>query len=86
MLHQCPAATSGNIPKCVQVLKPTGHLSHIMNHGTDREAIEDMKKAHAEGQGPGVSFTLVQPNGHQLSEVLELIAAGQVKLEVAKVG
>ena len=85
----CSAATSiatspaGCIPKCVQVLKPGGHLSHIMNKGTDQEALTQLQEA---GGGPTASLTLVTPNGAQLEEVFELIAAGKVKLEVAKVG
>jgi hypothetical protein len=31
-------------------------------------------------------MTLVKPNGAQLAEIFELIAADKVKLEVAKVG
>lgn len=79
------AATSaaGCIPKCVQVLKPGGHLSHIMNQGTDQEALGKLQEG---GGGPTASLTLVAPNGAQLQEVFELIAAGKVKLEVAQVG
>eukprot|EP00878_Enallax_costatus_P005695 GHUV01005972.1.p1 GENE.GHUV01005972.1~~GHUV01005972.1.p1 ORF type:complete len:104 (+),score=21.94 GHUV01005972.1:121-432(+) len=40
---------------------------------------------HAQGTGPLVTLTLVKPDGKQLREILELIAAGKVKQEVAKV-
>lgn len=40
-----------------------------MNAGTDNEVLDAAKKAHEEGKGPGVSLTLVQPNGAQLQQV-----------------
>lgn len=73
----------GSVDKCVKVLKPSGHLSHIMNHGTDKEALAKLQQEGA--GGPSASLTLVKPNGAQLSELFELIAADKVKLEVAKV-
>jgi hypothetical protein len=54
-----------------------------MNHGTDQAALNKLNDG---GAGPSASLTLVKPNGAQLQEVFELIAAGKVKLEVAKVG
>jgi len=72
---------AGQIAKCAGVLKPSGHLSHIMNHGTDQEALKQVQQ----GGGPSACTILVKPNGAQLQEVLELLAAGKVKLEVAKV-
>jgi NADPH:quinone reductase-like Zn-dependent oxidoreductase len=75
--------TAGNIAKCARVLKPSGHLSHIMNHGTDQDALNKLKEG---GAGPSASLTFVKPNGAQLQEMFELIAAGKVKLEVAQVG
>lgn len=53
-----------------------------MNHGTDQAA---MQKLQASGAATA-STTLVKPDGVQLQEIFELIAAGKVKLEVAKVG
>lgn len=73
---------AGSLDKLAKVLKPGGHLSHIMNHGTDQAA---MQKLQASG-AVTVSTTLVKPDGVQLQEIFELIAAGKVKLEVAKVG
>jgi hypothetical protein len=52
-----------------------------MNHGTDSEGLQKLKT----GGGPSATMTLVKPNGAQLQEVFELIAAGKVMLEVAKV-
>lgn len=75
-----------NIPKCVSVLKATGHISHIQNLGSDKDAIQAMAQRHKQGQSQqSASHTLVAPNGAQLEEVLGLMAAGKVKLEVAKV-
>lgn len=74
-------SSTGSVPKLTKVLKPSGHLSHIMNHGTDRDALQKLQ----DGEGPSASLTLVKPNGAQLAEIFELIAAGKVKLEVAKV-
>lgn len=70
--------------KCVKVLKPAGHYSHIANSGTDNAALKALEAQHARGEGPSVSLTLVKPNGRQLEEVLELFASHKVKLEVAK--
>jgi hypothetical protein len=72
---------AGSLEKKATVLKPSGHLSHIMNHGTDSEGLRKLQA----GGGPSASMTLVKPNGAQLQEIFELIAAGKVKLEVAKV-
>jgi hypothetical protein len=71
----------------VSVLKATGHISHIQNLGSDKDAIQAMAQRHKVGQSQqNASHTLVAPNGAQLEEVLGLLAAGKVKLEVAKVG
>jgi hypothetical protein len=71
----------------VSVLKATGHISHIQNLGSDKDAIQAMAQRHKQGQSQqSASHTLVAPNGAQLEEVLGLMAAGKVKLEVAKVG
>lgn len=70
----------------MSVLKPTGHLSHIQNLGSDKDAIQEMAWKHSEGQSQqSATHILVTPNGAQLEEVLGLIADGKVKLEVAKV-
>jgi hypothetical protein len=78
----CAVCCAGSIDKLAKVLKPGGHLSHIMNHGTDQAA---MQKLQASGAATA-STTLVKPDGVQLQEIFELIAAGKVRLEVAKVG
>lgn len=76
-----------NISKCMTVLKPNGHLSHIQNLGSDKDRVQAMAQAHAEGKSQQSAFhVLVAPNGPQLEEVYGLMAAGKVKLEVAKVG
>lgn len=80
-----PLARAGHIERCARVLKPTGHLSHIANAGTDNAALERMQREHAAGLGPGASLTLVQPDGRQLAEVLRLMDEGRVRLEVARV-
>jgi NADPH:quinone reductase-like Zn-dependent oxidoreductase len=71
--------------KIKSVLKPSGHYSHIMNSGSDSAALQELQAAHKEGKGPSGSFTLVKPNGKQLQQLFELMQAGQLKLEVAKV-
>lgn len=71
------------LQKLLSVTKPSGHLSHIMNAGSDNDIIEGAKKAHEEGKGPGVGTILVTPNGGQLQEIADLVAAGKVKLTVA---
>jgi NADPH:quinone reductase-like Zn-dependent oxidoreductase len=82
---------TGQVNKLATVLKPGGHLSHIMNNASDKADIQRLQQQHEQQQqdggveGPSASITLVQPNGSQLAEVFELIAAGKVKLEVAKV-
>lgn len=73
-----------NHDRCVAVLKPTGHYSHIANHGTDQEALTQLQAAHEQGHGPGVSITRVKPNGAQLNDLFELMASDKLKLEVAK--
>lgn len=79
--------SADNIPKCLSVLKPDGHLSHIQNLGSDKDRIQAMAQAHSEGKSQQNAFhVLVAPNGPQLEEVFGLIAACKVKLEVAKVG
>lgn len=46
-----------------------------------------MAQAHAEGKSQQSAFhVIVAPNGPHLQEVFGLMAAGKVKLEVAKVG
>lgn len=81
LVHCIRVTPAGSLEKKATVLKSTGHLSHIMNKGTDREGLQKLK----EGGGPSASMTLVKPNGAQLQEIFELIVAGKVKLEVAKV-
>ncbi|KIZ04982.1 putative Quinone-oxidoreductase [Monoraphidium neglectum] len=71
------------LQKLLSVTKPTGHYSHILNGGTDNVALDAAKAAHKASKGPAVGNTLVQPNGAQLQEIANLIAAGKVKLEVA---
>ena len=63
-------------------MKPGGHLSHIANSGSDQGALKKLQESQ---EGPSASMTFVRPNGAQLQEILELMAAGKVKLEVAKV-
>lgn len=73
--------------KLTKVLKPGGHLSHILNNDADKADIQALQReSEAESDGISASMTLVKPNGAQLREVFELVAAGKVKLEVAKVG
>eukprot|EP00879_Flechtneria_rotunda_P018308 GHRR01019205.1.p1 GENE.GHRR01019205.1~~GHRR01019205.1.p1 ORF type:complete len:277 (+),score=98.31 GHRR01019205.1:688-1518(+) len=74
-----------NVDKSISVLKPSGHYSHIGNAATNKDVIKKLQDQHKQGKGPSTSNTLVQPNGAQLAEIFELIAAGKVKLEVAKV-
>lgn len=71
--------------KALSVIKPTGCYSHIANAGTDRAALQRLQDAAAAGKGPRASLTLVTPNGGQLAELLALVAAGQLRLEVARV-
>lgn len=48
-------------------------------------ALQQMQAAHAAGEGPSVSITLVTPNGKQLEHLFQLWEAGQLRLEVAQV-
>lgn len=66
MLILAPSSCCHLQARCVSVLKPTGHYSHIANHGTDQEALKELQAAHAAGQGPGVSITMVKANGAQV--------------------
>ncbi|KIZ04980.1 putative quinone-oxidoreductase, chloroplastic [Monoraphidium neglectum] len=79
----CMGTRSQLLQKLLSVTKPTGFFSHIHNAGTDNEVLDAAKAAHAAGKGPAVAATLVQPNGAQLQEIADLVAAGKVKLEVA---
>lgn len=74
--------TAGQISKLLKVLKPTGHLSHIVNNNADREEVQRLQQQPG---GPSASMTLVKPDGPQLREVFDLIAAGKVRLHVAQV-
>jgi hypothetical protein len=74
------------LDKCLSVLKPTGHYSHIQNLGTDPAVMQRLRQQHQAGKGPGLSHIFVTPNGAQLGQVLQLMADGKLKLEVAKVG
>jgi NADPH:quinone reductase-like Zn-dependent oxidoreductase len=69
---------------CLKVLKPSGHLSHIMNKNTDQELLQQVEADHKAGKGPGLTTVLVKPNGHQLGEVAQLIEQGKVKPVVSK--
>lgn len=52
----------------------------------NRDLVEDIAKQHAEGKTErSAAHILVQPNGAHLSEIFGFMAAGKVKLEVAKV-
>ncbi|WIA42334.1 hypothetical protein OEZ86_008346 [Tetradesmus obliquus] len=73
------------LDKCLSVLKPTGHYSHIQNLGTDPAVVQRLRQQHEAGKGPSISHIFVTPNGAQLEHVLQLMADGKVKLEVAKV-
>lgn len=65
-----PCGPTGDLlRKLLAVTKPSGHLSHIFNAGTDRELLAQAEAAHKEGKGPAVGTTLVQPNGGQLQQV-----------------
>ena len=80
------ALCSDNIDRCVSVLKPTGHLSHIQNKGSDHAKLKAIQSAHEAGhQTPSAGLQIVTPNGKQLQEVAELIAQGKIKLVVHKV-
>jgi NADPH:quinone reductase-like Zn-dependent oxidoreductase len=79
------ACTADALDKCLSVLKPGGHYSHIQNLGTDPDVMQWLRQQHEAGKGPGVSHIFVTPNAGQLGEVLQMMAAGKVKLEVAKV-
>ncbi|KAI8468220.1 MAG: putative zinc-binding dehydrogenase [Monoraphidium minutum] len=79
----CMGTRSGLLQKLLAATKPSGHLSHIMNAGSSDDVMGAAKAAHGAGKGPGVSTTLVTPNGGQLQEIADLISAGKVKLEVA---
>ncbi|GAB4822686.1 hypothetical protein N2152v2_009732 [Parachlorella kessleri] len=72
------------LSKTLSVLKPSGHYACIMNTDTDPALLEAARKEHEAGKGPSVGTTLVQPNGEQLQQVADLIAAGKVKLTVAQ--
>lgn len=73
------------LARSLAVLKQDGgHYSHILNAGTDNEALDKAEAAHKAGKGPSVSKTLVQPNGEQLGQVLSLMEQGKVKLVVHK--
>jgi hypothetical protein len=63
-----PARAPGELLQQL-LLVTKGHLSHIMNAGTDNSILDAAKKAHEEGKGPSVGVTLVQPNGAQLQQV-----------------
>jgi NADPH:quinone reductase-like Zn-dependent oxidoreductase len=73
------------LDKCLSVLKPTGHYAHIQNLGTQPAVMQRLRQQHDAGQGPGVSHIFVTPNGQQLGQVLQMMVAGKVTLEVAKV-
>jgi hypothetical protein len=73
------------LDKCLSVLKPSGHYSHIQNLGTDPAVMQRLRQQHEAGKGPSVSHTFVTHNGGQLGQVLQMMADGKVKLEVAKV-
>lgn len=79
----CMGTRSELLQKLLSVTKPSGHLSHIHNAGSDDAVLDAAKEAHAAGKGPSVGTLLVTPNGQQLQEIADLIAAGKVKLEVA---
>lgn len=57
------------LQKLLSVTKPSGHLSHIHNAGSDDAVLDAAKEAHAAGKGPSVGTLLVTPNGQQLQEV-----------------
>jgi sulfite reductase alpha subunit-like flavoprotein len=65
----CMGTRSELLQKLLATLKPGGHLSHILSAGTDNAILDAAKAKAAAGEGPGVSVTLVQPNGAQLQEV-----------------
>lgn len=67
-----PALAGELLQKLLSVTKPGGHLSHILNAGSDDAVMAAAKEAHAAGKGPSVSTTLVQPHGQQLQEVRRL--------------
>lgn len=64
----CPV--SGDLTRqLLTVTKPSGHLSHIFNAGTDHKLLDEARAAHEAGKGPSVGTTLVQPNGADLQQV-----------------
>eukprot|EP00877_Chromochloris_zofingiensis_P015014 jgi/Chrzof1/9767/Cz04g15020.t1 len=79
------AKSGDEILKAVSVLKPTGCYSHIVHPGTDNELLGQMKEKHAKGEGVSVVSTFVHPNGSQLQELADLMAANKVKLVVHQV-
>jgi NADPH:quinone reductase-like Zn-dependent oxidoreductase len=62
--------------KATKLLKPGGTLAHILNSGTDQTRIEEAKK----WTNKKYTTTLVQPNGKQLSHIVELIDSGKIKV------
>ena len=66
--HACPPPGK-LLQQLLGVVKPSGHLSHIMNAGTDSDVLGAAGEAHEEGRGPGVGTVLVQPSGEQLQQV-----------------
>jgi NADPH:quinone reductase-like Zn-dependent oxidoreductase len=71
--------------KCLSVTKPDGHYSHIQNQGTHHAVLEQLQEQHNKGKGPGVTLIFVRPDGAQLQQIIALMEAGKVRLEVAKV-
>ena len=84
----CPAQPGELLQKLLSVTKPTGHLSHIINAGTSDDVMQSATKAHAEGKGPSVSATFVQPSGKQLQEVgaMSMSTRGRVCITAATAG
>ncbi|PSC70610.1 NADPH:quinone reductase [Micractinium conductrix] len=79
----CMGTRSELFQKLQAVTKPTGHLSHIFNAGSDNAVLAEAQEAHAAGKGPSVGTILVTPNGEQLQHISDLIGSGAVRLEVA---
>ncbi|PSC70488.1 NADPH:quinone reductase [Micractinium conductrix] len=79
----CMGTRSEVLQKLLSVTKPSGHLSHILNAGSDEAVMKAAQEAHAAGKGPSVGTILVTPNGEQLQQISNLIGSDAVRLEVA---
>ncbi len=63
------------------MLAPGGTYAHILNTGTSQDRVA----AGEAWTDKKYTTTLVEPNGEQLQQVLDYIAAGKIKLVVERV-